>query len=207
MGRVKDILFPRVDCMLCEKTAEPSGGLCPACRAALDAMPPLLSPGFLGALPYEGACRELIRALKYGGEPDLASEYFAARMAALPLSPADMAVPVPLHRGRLAKRGYNQSEFLARKLAARLGLPVCNAVQRVRATEDQTRLGGEARRQNARGAFRVRRRYAKALRGARVLLVDDVRTTGATTEACAEALRAAGAEVRVLCAAYAVIRG
>lgn len=108
-----------------------------------------------------------------------------------------VAVPVPLHGARRRARGFNQ----ACDLALHLGLPVVHALRRTRDTHTQTTLPAEARRANVAHAFAATRRVA-ALHGATVLLVDDVRTTGATLEACAEALRSAGVgEVRALTAA------
>jgi ComF family protein len=107
------------------------------------------------------------------------------------------SVPVPLHRARHRQRGFNQAHDLARHL----GLPVRHALRRVRHTDAQATLDGSARWSNVEGAFAVTRQAA-ALQGAVVVLVDDVRTTGATLEACARALLRAGvAEVRALTAA------
>jgi ComF family protein len=130
----------------------------------------------------------------------------AAHGAAL-LDGADCAVPVPLHRRRHRDRGFNQAAELARAL----DLPVVDALVRVRATASQTGLPAAQRHRNVRGAFQPagagllgRRRAAVA--GRTVVLVDDVCTTGATLEACAAALRAAGArEVRALTAARVVL--
>jgi ComF family protein len=109
-------------------------------------------------------------------------------------------VPVPLHRRRLAQRGYNQAGLLAREWGRRLGLPVRpGALRRTRATAAQAELPGRERRRNVAGAFR-----ARGVTGRPVVLVDDVVTSGATVEAAAEALLAAGAtEVRVLAVARA----
>jgi ComF family protein len=100
---------------------------------------------------------------------------------------AAVAVPVPLHRARVRERGFNQAADLARHL----GLPTCAALERVRRTHSQTQLHASQRMENISGAFRVTR-AGLMLRGQTVLLVDDVRTTGATLEACANALKGAG---------------
>jgi ComF family protein len=102
----------------------------------------------------------------------------------------DALVPVPLHRRRLRERGYNQSQLLALRLSALVGVPVVHDVlQRVRYTASQTRLGVHERRENVANAFSC---SDDRLQGKRVALVDDVCTTGSTLEACGAALRAGG---------------
>lgn len=181
---------------------------CPRCRR---------SPGVImrgGAIgPYDGALRAIIHALKYGGRRSLARPLAALmrRHAAPVLDGADLIVPVPLHPSRRRSRGFNQ----AADLAAHLGLPVADALRRVRRTPPQTGLPACRRHRNVRDAFAPRApwRLPGSLWGSSrggvqdtcVVLVDDVRTTGATLEACARALAAAGArEVRALTAARAV---
>jgi ComF family protein len=103
---------------------------------------------------------------------------------------AQVIVPVPLHAARLRERGYNQSELLARQIGYRLNLPVnTSALQRTRSTQSQMTLGYEERHRNVSGAFTC----AASLTGQTVLLVDDVCTTGSTLDACAQALKSAGA--------------
>jgi ComF family protein len=105
-------------------------------------------------------------------------------------------VPVPLAPVRERERGYNQSALLARALAAQWELPVWDhALERVRATRTQTRLTPDERRGNVSGAFRVPEAATTELRGAHLMLVDDVVTTGSTLAACAAALFGAGARV------------
>jgi ComF family protein len=116
------------------------------------------------------------------------------------LGGATCVVPVPLHASRRRHRGFNQASDLARHL----GLPVVRALRRTRATATQTDLPAAQRHRNVRDAFVVTRR-GRTLAGHVVVLVDDVSTTGATLEACARALKAAGAaEVRALTAARVV---
>lgn len=104
--------------------------------------------------------------------------------------PVDCMIPVPLHPRRLRERGYNQAALITERLAEKVGLPVLGeTLVRSRMTASQTTLGASERRKNVEGAFRVR---SNAVKGRSVLLVDDVRTTGATLEACADALREAG---------------
>ncbi|PWT99978.1 MAG: amidophosphoribosyltransferase [Terriglobia bacterium] len=103
----------------------------------------------------------------------------------------DAVVPVPLHWRRRWSRGFNQSELLARGIARRCGAPICGALRRVRHTTTQTGLSNTSRRRNMAGAFATRR--PDRILGKRVLLIDDVMTTGSTASACAAVLRRAGA--------------
>jgi ComF family protein len=116
------------------------------------------------------------------------------------LARAECLVPVPLHASRLWSRRFNQAALLAGRIGRETGLPAeLGALRRVRRTVSQVDLGWRERRANVEGAFTVDARRAKRLRGRHVLLVDDVITTGATVEACARALKSAGAqEVDVL---------
>jgi ComF family protein len=145
------------------------------------------------ALVYDERAALLVHALKYGGRPGLA-DALAERLArALPAGlGADLVTGVPLHPARRRERGYNQAWGLALGLAGRLGVPAIEDVlARVRHTPAQARLDPARRRRNLAGAFRVAepQRY----RDRRVLIVDDVLTTGATLEACLETLAEAGA--------------
>lgn len=140
-----------------------------------------------------------MHALKYGGWWRLADE-MAERMGRLSW-PDDVVaeraalLPVPLSPRRLRRRGYNQSECLARELARRWQVPLwCGVIDRTHFTSSQTRLTPEQRLDNVAGAFRVVGEGAR-LRGAHVVLVDDVVTTGATLNACATGLFAAGARI------------
>jgi competence protein ComFC len=104
---------------------------------------------------------------------------------------ADWLIPVPLHPSRERDRGYNQSELLARQLARRVNVPVSSqGLRRTRATAVQMTLNAAERRQNVAGAFEC---VAACVRGARVVIIDDVGTTGATLDACAQAVLQAGA--------------
>lgn len=107
--------------------------------------------------------------------------------------PIDFCVPVPLNRWRLWRRGFNQAELLARRVACLLAVPCRSKIlRRIRRTESQAGLSNQQRRSNVGGAFAVMR--GAALRGTRILLVDDVMTTGATLDACARVLKRAGVE-------------
>jgi ComF family protein len=114
-------------------------------------------------------------------------------MAALPRDERlDVIVPTPLHWWRRWRRGFNQSELLAREVSRRTGAPMRAALVRARATSTQAGLSNSARRRNVAGAFRARG-ASKAWAGQNVLLIDDVMTTGSTAAACATALKRAGA--------------
>jgi ComF family protein len=153
---------------------------------------------FEGALrlgPYEGLLREVVLRLKQASGEGLAEAVGAlwAEHAELRLKEVgpDVIVPVPLHWLRRCRRGYNQSEVLARALASRLGLP-CRPgwLRRVRPTAKQTEQPAAARRENVRDAFQA----SRAVRNQSILLVDDVLTTGSTAHEAARALRQAGAK-------------
>jgi ComF family protein len=151
---------------------------------------------------YEGSLREIVHALKYDGRPTIARHLgrVMRRAGAEVLTGADLVVPVPLHRSRERARGFNQ----ARRLARHLGLPMLDAMVRTRKTASQADLPASRRYANVRDAFAWR---GGDLDGLTIVVVDDVSTTGATLNACAAALLAAGAaEVRALTAAKAVAR-
>jgi ComF family protein len=154
--------------------------------------------------PYEGSLRAIVHALKYQARQTVAVP-LALRMRAAGgevLTGADAVVPVPLHRSRERRRGFNQ----ARELARHLGLPMVDGLSRVRKTAAQADLPAARRHANVRGAFATRVPN-EVLKGLTLVLVDDVSTTGATLNACAATLVAAGArEVRALTAARAVTR-
>jgi ComF family protein len=142
---------------------------------------------------YEGALRDLIHLLKYDGMKPLSKPLGEYLSLALPLDePFDAVVPMPLHWRRRFDRGFNQAALLAKEIARRRKIPVLNAVRRVRATKSQIGLSNSKRRLNVRGAFRARR--GKPLEGLRILLIDDVMTTGATASACGAVLKRAGAK-------------
>jgi len=175
---------------------------CGRCRRGRNAFAAGASLG-----PYEGSLRVLLHQLKFAGRRRVAK-----RLAGLLLedeavrrllATSDVLVPVPLHSRRLRERGFNQSALIAEALARRAGRPCASlALVRRRDTAPQTGLRAGERRRNVRDAFVVRRRALVA--GRVVTVVDDVVTTGATVQACARALAAAGAgELRLLTAARA----
>jgi ComF family protein len=219
-----DLLLPRA-CVACERPMDASdrGIVCGRCWARMLALPMPqcdrcghphvkhrcrwcdLVPPYVRAVRSVcwvpgGAAGNIVHALKYGGW-SLVAEAMAERIARLAW-PADVReerraiVPVPLAAGKLRDRGYNQSELLARGLASRWRVPVWrDALVRTRETETQTRLTPSERLRNVAGAFRAAPGAAERLRGAHLVLVDDVVTTGATLNACAAALLEGGARI------------
>ncbi|HET6572049.1 MAG TPA: phosphoribosyltransferase family protein [Fimbriiglobus sp.] len=217
---VADLIWPR-RCWLCE--TETAAALCDPCRDALTADVLPTCPRCAGTVgphtdltdgcpqcrssrlrfdaavrlgPYDGRLREAVIRIKHGpGEPlaeELGGLLATVRAESLTAHRPDVVVPVPLHWWRRWGRGYNQSEAVARLLADRLGLPCWPGwLARTRPTPSQRAQSAAARWANVRGAFRVRR--GVTARDARVLLVDDVMTTGATADAAATTLRQAGA--------------
>lgn len=151
-------------------------------------------------LRYEGVGKEIVHTLKYRGYLTVAPRLAGPLMTSAVLEARepgrfDGVVPVPLHRSRMARRGFNQAALLAREVAGGIGAHTEEALRAVRGTRDQVELSAAERRANVRGAFRAESR----VRG-RVLLVDDVLTTGATLSECARVLKEAGAsEVHALC--------
>ncbi len=148
------------------------------------------------AVRHEGAFREAIHAFKYSCgiwmAEDLACLLDACVDTHFDAGRIQLIVPVPLHPARRRKRGYNQASLLATKLARRLAKPCKTSVLlRIRDTDTQTRLTAEERLNNMRGAFLALRR--EAIQGKHILLVDDVMTSGATTDECARVLKEAEA--------------
>lgn len=209
-GALLDLLYPP----LCAGCAEPSGGapFCETCAGALDPAPPgCLRCGLPGPDPTCGACfahppafdavragglyggplADAVLALKYGGRAAAARPlggWLASRVA---LPPGALLVPVPLARARRIARGYDQAALLAGHLAAAAGARrLRGALRRVRDTPPQVGRSRDARARNVAGAFRAE---PAQIAGLDLVLVDDVVTTGATADAAARALRAAGA--------------
>lgn len=215
------LLYPPV-CAGCARilAEDDPGPLCFSCLALL----PFANPAevaaelarFPGANPPEftfalwefrhgEALQRVHHQLKYGNRPSYGvrlGHYLGLDfMDAAPARP-DLIVPIPLHRARFYERGYNQSAMLARGIAEVAGIPFCeDALVRTRPTQTQTSLSREARWRNVQGAFSVRR--PNLVRGRRILLVDDVLTTGATLLAAAAALSSAGATPMLAALAYA----
>jgi len=166
-------------------------GRCSLCRLGLTNFDAVYSYG-----SYEGTLRTLIHLFKYEKIHTLTRPLSDLMARVLPREERfDLIVPVPLHWWRLRQRGFNQSELLAREIARRWNAPFGRALRRTKATAPQAGLTNAKRRANLRGALALREKYAGGvLKGARILLVDDVITTGASAAVCAAVLKRAGAE-------------
>jgi ComF family protein len=165
------------------------------------------------AFAYEGPARKLVTACKFRSLHSLGAEM--AELARVAFSTALMAGPqsaeavtcVPVHRDRRLERGFNQAELLARELARQEGLPFVAALERPRQGARQSELSGAARAANVVGAFALAARAVPLVAPfKRVVIVDDVYTTGETLSQCSKALRDAGREVRAFTFARAVRR-
>jgi ComF family protein len=217
-----DIVYPP-SCIACQAATGEAQALCPACWGemrfierpycerlgtpfAVDLGDGMVSPAAIADPPvfararavcrFDGTARELVHRLKYGDRTDLALTM--ARMmtqAGRELLPeADVIVPVPLHRFRLWTRRFNQAAALAQVVAQRSGVPLAPlALARVKRTRQQVGLTRAQRADNLQGAFKVPPAARPQIEGRRVLLVDDVLTTGATGNAAARALLRGGA--------------
>ena len=189
------IIFPD-RCAGCKKLGEL---FCPNCRMQLQAypgrmrhIPPALDDVYIGYV-FGGPLRNAIHTMKYHRKRRMAEPLGNLLTEALDASGliADALVPIPMHKARLAERGFNQAAALAGQLGMMCGLPLLDSVERIRATEQQAHLNSVQRATNVQGAFLWR---SEVPAPARILIIDDVLTTGATMNACAEALRRAGAE-------------
>ncbi len=176
---------------LCPKCGKPQSGgiLCPGCvgwQAEID--------GIRSPFRFDGVIRQTIHQLKYRNLRALATPLARLLSDYLVTSPVpgEVLAPVPLHRKRLRERGYNQSGLLAKELGELVHLPVVNnCLVRQRHAPPQTRTSNvEERRNNVAGVFVCR---DDRLRNKQVLLIDDVSTSGTTLDACATALKVAGA--------------
>ena len=220
--KMLDILLPP-QCLACGSLVESQGVLCPSCWDGIDFLGdpccaacglPFEFEAFADALcgaclrqpppyrrarsvfAYDDASRNLVLAFKHGDRTDAAPAYgrWLARAGGELIGDTDVIVPVPLHWMRLFKRKYNQAALLAWALGGLVGRPVApNHLIRRRRTPSQGTLSPSARRKNVAGAFVLKSSGKAAFSGKRVLLIDDVLTTGATAAACARALLKGGA--------------
>lgn len=216
------LLFPAV-CAGCQSAVTRAGSVCPECWGKLRFIErpycevlglPFsydLGKGFLSAeaiaepppfarlraaVLYQDLASHLVTALKYGDRTDLVPLMagWMRRAGAELLAEAEVIVPVPLHAGRLWRRRFNQSAELGRHVAKHSGVAFAPlALKRVKATRSQVGLGQKQRQENVRGAFRVADPRRFEIEGRRVLLIDDVYTTGATAASATRALKRAGA--------------
>lgn len=204
---IVDFLYPRRACCMgcgsmlgCERD-----DLCEDCRAILakrrigvrELRGRSNLDGTAFAYDYRGPAGGMVRRLKYGGVYLLSGEMGkATAWAAETLRAQDIAMvtAVPMHPRRLWQRGKNHSELIARSAAQYLNLPYEELLRRTRNAPQQARLSTAERRRNLKGAFEVPPQCRELVQGKRILLIDDVWTTGSTAENCADALRAAGAE-------------
>ena len=237
LGLVVDVALPRL-CPACREPVGDEG-LCPACWSKLSFIAPPYcerlgipfpfdgGPGLLSmeaiadppaynraraAVRYDDVARTLVHALKYGDRLDLAPTMgrWMANAGRELIAGADAIVPVPLHWRRLWARRFNQSALLAEIIAKTAGRQVAHAaLKRVKATPQQVGLPKAERAVNVQGAFRVSAEGKAEVAGRKLLLVDDVLTSGATVDACARALLRAGAanvDVLVFARVVAAVR-
>jgi len=204
-NRILDLALPAA----CAGCGAEGMALCPDCCRDLYrrlTLPPGVPLGLPAAVPpglaqlewcspFSGTVRRALHRLKYAGERRVAAplgEAMAARWRAAGAG-GDLLVPVPVHRERARKRGYDQAVLLAEAAAVGLGIPARTILERSRNTAPQFDLDRRARRGNVAGAFALRGGCRSAVAGRWPVLVDDVVTTGSTLSACAEVLFRAGA--------------
>jgi ComF family protein len=180
-------------CVSCGASAGSAEPLCARCRAGLRWLPPDPAPYGWAPLAYEGGARALVRALKFRGAVGLAATMAAQIAATAPDELLDgfTLVPVPIHPARLRRRGYNQAEWLALELGERRGCPVSVCLERVGPQASQVGRTRIERMESIEHSVRMRDGYEAPKR---VVVVDDVITTGATIDACLGVLFAAGCE-------------
>jgi len=188
-----------VRCLRPFREEAPEDRICDHCRAA-----PPVHDGIAAGTIYNPASRKLVLAFKHGGKIALAPLLARMITGRMPeLEGEWLVVPVPLHRTRLWRRGFNQSALLARQIARLRGQKLLvDGLVRRKQTRKLGHLGRAARANMLSGAIAVHPRHRDAIRGAQVILVDDVMTSGATTNACIEVLKEAGAR-KVMIACFA----
>ena len=216
---LKEIFYPRnLTCSVCKRENFSSRSICESCKQKLPYNDKSIC-GHCGrkttfsveycdycknrqifvdqarsAFEYEGEIRELIHRFKYGGEKYL-SEFFAEELKPVFLKHvgyADVIVYVPSTKRKIKQRGYNQGEVLAREFSSFAKIPIVHALEKIKETESQVMLNLKERKENLKGSFKVLDK--KAVKGKRVLIIDDVMTTGSTVETIAEKLKSAGAK-------------
>ena len=194
-------------CERCAQTFDYQSGAEPLCGGCL-AEPPAFDR-LRAAVVYDEIPRRVALKLKYGGRPGVAVTIGRFLERHLDDPGQALLAPVPLHRWRIWQRGYNQAALIASALARRTGAETrLDLLERVKATPPLKGMGRSERNAAVRGAFRLAARHSAAVRGRRIVLVDDVFTSGATANACARVLKRAGAaRVELLCWARVVRSG
>ena len=185
-------------CAACHEPFQYDRGEGALCASCLNQPP--RHAGIRAAVAYGDVARHVTLRLKYGGRTALAETISRAMTRLLPGN-AELLVPVPLHRRRLWSRGFNQAALIAGALAERAGVPVepCALIRR-RSTPVLRGLGARQRSAAVKGAFAVPAKQVAKIRGRHIVLVDDVHTSGATSNACTSVLlRAGAAAVTILC--------
>lgn len=184
--------LPLIDGPVCQRTGSPLAfDLGEAITSAEAIADPPLYRKMRVASRYDGTAQKLVLSLKFHDRLDLAKPLagFMTRAGSALLEEADVLVPVPLHRSRFISRRFNQAALLSRQISNLTGVPCAlQAIERIRSTKQQTSLQRNERRRNVEGAFKVPAEQAINVHGKRVVLIDDVVTTGATVSACVRAL-------------------
>lgn len=212
-----DLVYPP-RCPACGVAVAQQGGLCPECWSGV-AFPeePTQSiastgahhPHVRAATVYNDISRQLILNFKHGGKISLAKllgQMMASRMPLISESFRPLLIPVPLHRTRLWQRGFNQAALLARELAKhKRGELLVDGLVRTKRTPSLGSLGKDERRAALSGAIRVSKTKGPRIKGNDIILVDDVLTSGATSDACVDALQAAGAKSTQIACFAAVV--
>ncbi len=189
--------LPRIRPPFCHKCSEPfAGDITGSFRCANCADRTLHFEAAVSAYRGRGLVRKLVHDFKYGSQFHLRhplADWLGETLHDPRLHGRrfDFIVPVPLHPARERARGFNQAQLLAELFSARIGLPLLRALERIRYTTTQTAFDRAERMQNLRNAFRLRKKMD--VRDSRVLLIDDVLTTGSTLSECARVLKKAGA--------------
>lgn len=199
-GELLELLYP-TRCCFCRRLTGKGRPVCRACLARYPDVPASFQRqtlkglrGCVSPLWYAGAAREALLRFKFGGLPGYAPVFANFMRKCLDENgfSCDSITWVPLSRGRLRQRGYDQARLLAEEIAAAEGWPCESLLEKIRETRPQSGMGGrEARRRNAADAYRVRDPARVA--GKHILLTDDIVTTGETLQECARVLHAAGA--------------
>ncbi|MFB0611456.1 ComF family protein [Aurantiacibacter poecillastricola] len=189
-----DLVYPP-RCPLCGEAIAAQKGLCLDCWSTLEIPSASGEDGITAATLYNDTARQLVLNFKHGRKIALAGMMARQIAGRLPdLEGEWLAIPVPLHRIRLWQRGFNQSALLATELCKLVAArPLVDGLVRTRRTPSLGGLGREERARVLDGAIAVREVHRSRIAGANILLVDDVLTSGATTNACRSALDQAGA--------------